>query len=335
MTTAFSITPFCFFILCCFLSCAQPDKPAVGSQPEPAEKLQVIGITHQKQKPLYTSINQGLTWQPLNNGLPPDVQVTFMEKLGEEIIMATDNLGVFISEENISKWKRVGQELPSPKINALHINDGDIYVGVFNKGIFSSPDQGQSWLSLNYNLPELKVGTILKNQEQLLAGTDIGVFKWLEASRKWEKTSESVQVISFQEWDGKLIAGTNKGLLFSDDHGNKWEWIHQEGAIHYTAVLNGTIFIMYISGDLFFSKDDGRTWSQGNYQPRLGSYVYEVAQIGEDFILSNNYGIHRSIDGGYNWNLIFKNEDMIFFDFLVKDGVVYGGTRRWKEYRGK
>ena len=42
-----------------------------------------------------------------------------------------------------------------------------------------------------------------------------------------------------------------------------------------------------------------------------------------------------SPDQGKTWQLIYPIETIGFFDFLVKDGVIYGGTRVWDEYRGR
>ena len=70
-----------------------------------------------------------------------------------------------------------------------------------------------------------------------------------------------------------------------------------------------------------------------DYQPREGSYVYEIVQVGPIQLMSNNYGIHRSEDQGQSWNLVCPTEAMAFFDLVPVGQEVYGVTRAWDEFR--
>jgi hypothetical protein len=52
--------------------------------------------------------------------------------------VATDNHGLFLSDEKRQKWKQIGGSLPDFKITVLHLADGEIYAGVYRKGIYAS-----------------------------------------------------------------------------------------------------------------------------------------------------------------------------------------------------
>lgn len=246
--------------------------------------------------------------------------------------MATDNQGVFITENNKSKWKYIGQGLPTPKINALQIADDDIYLGLYGQGIFKSSNNGSSWQSLNEELPNLNVQAILKINENLISGTDIGIFKTKNGLKGWQQKS-NYQILSLNEFEGKIIAGTSAGVLLSIDKGETWKQIHNEGAIHYTAFINNTIYAMYMSGEVFMSEDLGNTWIKFNYSPNYRAYIYELTQIGNDLLMSNSYGLFKSTDNGRSWDNYFKEERFVFFDFLVVNNVVYGATRIANEFR--
>ena len=92
---------------------------------------------------------------------------------------------------------------------------------------------------------------------------------------------------------------------------------------------------MNISGDLFMSADWGKSWHLGNYFPNAGSYVYETVKADQSFVLSNNYGIHRSGDAGKTWENIYKTEELVFLDLIVFGNTIYGGTGGWGERRAK
>jgi hypothetical protein len=76
-----------------------------------------------KREVVLFSSDNGLNWQPLSSGLPDDTQASFLAKKGNEIVLATDNRGLFITHQNRTSWKSVSQSLPTLKINSLHISN--------------------------------------------------------------------------------------------------------------------------------------------------------------------------------------------------------------------
>lgn len=282
--------------------------------------------------PVYTSSDQGQSWLPLKLNLPKNTQVSFLKDFGNEILIATDNNGLFITTENQSNSLHISADLPDQKINALHVFGNQIYIGVYRQGIFLTENNGKNWTNLNKDLPNLRVQGILKNGDDLIVGTDIGIYKSTKGGA-WETTFSDHQIVSLNKANGKIIAGASQGTILSNDEGNTWEWIHQDGAAHSTEIINEEIIIMNVSGDFFRSKDWGKTWDNIFYRLRGQSYIYDVVQSGTSRIFSNNYGIHRSENGGTNWNLIYPREDLAFFDLLIKDNIIYGGTRTWNEWR--
>ena len=326
-----------FFFIFQLLGCnSQPTKTENIKATSKETKLSfpILNTTDKNtRKPLLISNDFGETWMDASQDLPTEIEVSFLEQKGNEIVMATDNMALFISEKNRTEWKQIGTDLPSKKINALHISDQTIYAGVFRKGIFKSDNNGITWTSLNFDLPNLRVQTICEFDNILLVGTDEGIFKFSKKTNSWIRVSESIQVLSLYVYDGKWVAGTSQGTMISLDKCENWKWIRKEGAVHYTHNIDNRIVELHLSGDLFFSDDWGEHWVESQYQPRAGSYIYELVKVGEYYILSNNYGIHRSSDEGKTWNHIYKIESMGFFDFLVIGNQLYGGTRAWDEYR--
>lgn len=289
-------------------------------------------LSHQ---PLFISNDYGESWEDASYNLPTDLQVSFLARKGEEIVLASDNMGVYLSTKQRTHWKAIGAELPGQKINALHIADDQIYVGVFRQGLYRSKDEGQHWENLNLDLPNLTVQSILQVDDQILTGTDDGLFLLPKGSSNWQATNLKAQVLSIYQYEGVLIAGTSEGTAISHDLGNHWQWIRKEGAVHYTHNIGPRIIELVISGDVVYSDNWGEEWHHTLYGPRQGSYVYEIIDLGPYQLLSNNYGIHRSADQGRSWQLIYPIETMAFFDFLLIDDTLYGGTRIWDEFRGR
>ena len=286
-------------------------------------------------KALYVSTDFGLSWTPAGGNLPDDATVEVMEKKGGQLVLGTENYGLFIGHPDNPVWKRAGQDLPNQKITALHVADQEMYVGVYESGIFVSRDDGASWQSLNHNLTDLSVRSILKIGDELLVGTNTGLFRSEQGQTRWKKIFVEGQVTSLKAGAGKIAGGTNRGIILSEDEGRSWRWILKKGAVHNIAILEDQLISMDISGDLRFFRDKGNYWETINYFPRQYSYIYEMARAGDYLIFSNNYGVHRSEDGGKHWELVFPNEETVFYDFQVEGQTIYAGTRGWNERRGK
>lgn len=281
------------------------------------------------------STDDGATWQPLSEGLPATTQASFIDKKGDELVLATDNQGVFITENKKASWRDIGQDLPTSKVNALYVADDEIYVGLYQQGIYKSSDDGNSWQSLNNGLPNLRVQAILKLNENLLVGTDIGIFKTPVRQTDWTQKSSGAQILSINEFNGRMIAGTSQGVLLSVDQGETWNTIHNEGAIHYTAYIDSIMYAFYVSGEGYRSTYFGNIWTKFDYLPHEGGYIYELAKIRNNLLMSNNYGLFKSSDNGNTWQNYLPEERFVFFDFLVTDNTVYGITRQADEYRSR
>lgn len=298
------------------------------SKDQLTEKSDLISVA--SHNPLYFSSDHGIGWHAFGAKLPSEVQVSFVIRLEDEILVATDSHGLFMSINDRTDWHQIGTLLPAQKITALFQSNGTIFVGLFEHGIFSSNDLGLSWNPLNYNLPNLRVRAITDLNDGLFVGTDEGIFRLDRQQKSWVRYFGSVQVNSFNKFEGKIVAGTNMGVLLSNQQGEIWSWIHQKGAVQNTAIVAGKIAVMCYSGEVYMSNEWG-SWYELSYSPNRLSYVYEMAELGRYLFMSNNYGIHRSSDMGKSWKHIFKTEEIVFMDFVVMDQTIYGGTKTWEE----
>jgi photosystem II stability/assembly factor-like uncharacterized protein len=323
--------------LACLLACLQgPDKTTTPRLAHPQVEQAGPALPGMARAALYRSADRGQTWAALPTNLPMDTDVTFLEKRGPQLLLATENNGLFLSDTKGQDWKQIGSALPEPKITALHLAGTAIYAGVYQKGIYVSHDEGAHWTSLNSDLPDLRVRAIATTTDgTLLVATDRGIFRRSAEQDHWTAVFSEGQVISLNQEGGKLVAGAVTGVLLSEDQGLHWRRIHREGAAHNTALLEGHIVVMNISGDLFLSEDWGKSWRKAVYLPRAGSYVYEMVKAGDHLVMSNNYGLHRSADWGRTWTLILPTEELVFNDFVASGDTLFAGTRSWNERRGK
>jgi photosystem II stability/assembly factor-like uncharacterized protein len=319
----------------CDGTCSRPEPGAAPAASAPAQPA--------SRRALYASRDGGRTWRAVEGALPDDAQVAFMEPWGTRLVVATDGHYLFAGDPTAaSSWVRLGGELPRAKITALHVDGDDLYVGVHESGLFVGRDGGTRWQSLQGDLAEPKVRAIATMDGRLLAGADDGIWRRRAGDSGWDRVFAECQVVSLHRSGDSVVAGGACGALLSRDRGETWLFIQREGALHSVAVLPTSagqqqvrIVLMNISGDVHVSDDWGTSWREIEYQPRAQSYVYEVVASAGRLIASNNYGIHASMGDGREWEHIHFTEDLIFSDLTTMDGVLYGGTRIWREYRPK
>ena len=304
------------FLCILFFSCDSSTQPVLQSTPD-----------QDQRSVLYRSTDQGKTWAPFGEGLPSTIQASFLANYENELLLATDNEGLFISEGR-SRWRKLSSlSIIGEKVNAIHVHQGIIYLGMYNKGIFVSRNKGETWENWTYNLGDLKVQAICFYDDQLFVGTDSAIEKFNLDNKTWETLFSGVQVVSLETTSDKMIAGTSRGTLLSIDSGSNWDWIHQQGAVHYTRLVQDRIVEFSISGPVYISDNWGKSWLKAEYAPWQRSYVYEMAAVENAWILSNNYGVHKSWDHGKTWDLIFPNKKFFFFDLLVSEDMIIAGTR--------
>ncbi len=277
---------------------------------------------------IYHSINYGNSWTPVGEGLPQDIQIEYLEKKGDKILLGSENYGLYISDRLQTKWYRSGRYiLPGDKIVGIHVSGEEIYAAVFEKGIFRSDDDGATWFSLNKNLPDKYVRSILKLNGELFVGTDSGIFRSKNGGTNWGITFTGAQVTSLKQEAGKMVAGTHKGVLLSEDSGKNWTWINTEGTPYKMEIFNGKIVALLMMSGIRVSEDWGKTWKKIEIGT-LGknNNVYEIVQAGKYWVCSHDDGIYQSSDEGITWDLVCPASEEIFLDLLAANNTIFGGT---------
>jgi hypothetical protein len=312
--------------ICC--SCKQKVEEKADAI-TPASKDSLSGQSHDSlpSVAVYSSSDFGLSWQPMVTGLPNNLQPTAIEKIGHELILATANEGLFMTENNRTSWKNIGSGLATKKINTLYINGDEVYIGLFHEGVTMWKLKSSYWNSYNNNLPNRNVLAIVKVKNELVIGTDMGIFKSSGHIQTWMGKHIGEQAVSLQTKGDTIYAGTVKGVLMSKDGGENWMYVHKGGAIHAIKIVDNLIYAFYTSGDVVFSNNWGSRWEQINYTPREQSYIQNMIQVDDNFLMSNKYGVLRSKNGGMAWKLIYPESKNLMVGFAVEDHVVYGAAR--------
>ena len=300
---------------------------------------------------MFRSDDLGHCWMPIGDGLPEDLQVAHLDTLGKQIVLASANYGVYLSDPEKQSWQQLDTtSLPNLNITSLHVADGVIYAGVFKQGIYASKDSGKTWTSLNHNLKDERVKSILRTGNELWIGTDRGIYALQDGSKAWRQISNKPQMKGLLKVGNNFVAGTYEGIALSSNNGETWDVVNRKIKPSKLSVVDGKIIAMDMGEGLELSADMGKTWKTIQDGVLHDYQVFEIVKMGNNLMRSQSDGIYMSQDWGKSWkdiyhfsfsepfgvllstgeqwNEVYSRPEAAFFELIVVDGVVYGGTVR-------
>ncbi|MDJ0928716.1 MAG: hypothetical protein QNJ73_13850 [Gammaproteobacteria bacterium] len=200
------------------------------------------------------------------------------------------------------------------------------------QAVWFSHDEGLSWNRLLtptggiYNEARCwAVATHPQRPGELLAGTDQGLYRWTQASGRFEhlpSPMDSLQILQVEQDPHDpnfIVCGTRPGEIFiSADNGGSWTrsrlnagtecWFINTSrvtSIHFDPRDRDTIWITIEIDGVFRSTDRGETWER-LVEGLRDCDTHDVVFIDRDgerrLLCSTEAGVHRSEDNGRTWS---------------------------------
>ena len=245
-------------------------------------------------KGIYKSENGGISWYPLISEqddiylyskrlfLSPDAKTLYVATTGNGLFYIDMEKGI-LKRINASKDDNV-KSVVFEDTSTGQLKSFEILVGEQEKGIFKSAESRDNREQFNHGLTYRDVNVLFKLPGNVLTGTINGIFKWDEASKAWQDSSEGIE---------------NKNIIsmISDPEGNT---IYAGSGVY--QVAKGRFENIAC---LYKSTDQGRTWAASDSGLPEGALIYVIAVSpvkSERIYAGTNQGIYRSADGGENWS---------------------------------
>jgi photosystem II stability/assembly factor-like uncharacterized protein len=219
---------------------------------------------------------------------------------------------------------------------------------------YKSTEAAASWSNLNYGLGSASIVSLAVNPLQpstIYAGTQSGVFKSTNGGRTWAAINNGlnnlwvVQVVVDPVTPSRVYAATsslggsfqNPGVYRSTDSGNSWTLVK-------TGMTNTSLLSLAIDpvtptnlyagtygGPIYRTNNGGDNWTPSTnftlgfaawlaVDPHTPSNIYAAAN-------SSGGGIHKSVDGGANWQVVHPGVSATFVGVSpLVPGTVYAST---------
>lgn len=172
---------------------------------------------------VFKTTNNGATWTNWSTGLPSNSVVIDLKVLGNDIYACvgsgiSGSPGVYKSPLSSPAWTLVNSGLgPYTPISIENIGN-TLYVGLSGGGVFKSTDYAMSWTPDSIGIGKLDVHDLAVSGNELIAGTDKGVWILNYGENKWKN-------ISYNLPSGKIKSvSLNSELIFAATEGHSvWQ----------------------------------------------------------------------------------------------------------------
>lgn len=162
---------------------------------------------------------------------------------------------------------------------------------------------------------------------EVLAGTDIGLYRWVPAEDRWIHIPSPMddlhilQVAQAPHDPDVIYCGTRPALVFqSQDGGATWrrcpigvspecDFINtpRVTSIHFDPQERDSVWVTVEIAGVFRSRDNGASWEHlidGLRSPDTHNLVFFDRPEGRLILCSTEEGLHRSVDEGRSWQFV-------------------------------
>lgn len=282
---------------------------------------------------IFTSVNQGVTWTEMNNGIIP-VATEALTMLNDTLFAGSNIYGV--SHYSGAGWEFSGLGLRNTFDIITH--GTDLYTAS-DFGIYKSSDSGNNWSLINSTPgnPFITYCSRVDVSDSLIAGAAFGngILRSGDSGVSWsfQNTGMSSQQVSSVAISGaNIVAGTfSNGIYVSTDGGFNWTAAGAPGEYitDFTTIGNTVIAASFSLSGNFISFDNGATWSNGTAD------IFEDLSTSGSIVLGSASGyVMLSLDSGVTFqNLTPAPAGTQIVGSLVSATDVYAGTNEdgvWK-----
>ena len=243
---------------------------------------------------LYLSTNFGVTWTEIGGGLINHVNTLTID--GMNVYAGTGN-GVFRSTNLGETWS--SHVLDSIWVYSILAEGTRLWVGS-SHGVFFSKNTGINWEQINNGALNTTVFSFVKNESNIYAGTDSGIYVIPIDSITWTKISDLTFVFSILSINNNLLAGTAHGIFLSTTNGSNWTEVD-------SGMTNKDVNTLIFMDDYLYAG----TWDSGVWKRPLN----EITSVESVQSKLSNYKLFQNYPNPFNSSTTIKFE-------IPKDGLV-------------
>ncbi len=292
---------------------------------------------------VFQSLDGGLTWQDITEGLPRDMSPTSIYAHDGEVFLGTMN-GIYSNRAArplAPVWqKELLLDVFQHEFIATIIpaQDGAI-ARSHPSGFFQNMPKTGMWKPICPEMATKEINTLITRANGVrLITTNDGIYRSVYGAGQWGKVFTQGQVLSMIEVNSVLLGAGEIGIVRSTDGGNHWTWVlTEDGRSRNVVLIDDVMYSISMGGGtdeqkeadslsssskLRQSIDGGLTWNLLDPDHTLGQRIFDIKQVDGGLLCSSNLGIFRSVDQGKSWTMIRATRSDRAIPSIAVDGPV-------------
>ncbi len=274
---------------------------------DPVDGSTMRGRTADGDVGVYRSVDDGVSWTGINEGLPVHyTQTLSLVRSGIGLFAGTYYGGVYRSTDDGRTWINTNNGLLFPEVWAIAALGTTLFVGTAGGGAYVS-DNGGTWRWSASGLANWEIWSLTVMGADVFAGTGGGVFRSTDGGESWTVTNldfTNYVVLSLAVMGDNLFAGTqDAGVHLSSDRGATWQRVSSgmgDQSVLAMAVSGTTLFAGTLDNGVYMSTDSGSSWTAFNSGlPRM--VIIALAVAGEQIFAGAMGGVFYSNTAADRW----------------------------------
>jgi photosystem II stability/assembly factor-like uncharacterized protein len=266
---------------------------------------------------LWTTDEAGASWRLIT---PRQLVVNaILVQADGTLLVGSDGAGVLRSSDGGQAWAPSNEGFSERFVSRIVFDaaGGRVLAGILGDrqhgGVLSAPRPGGPWTRLGDGLEGREVLSLALAGEDVLAGTDDGLFVYVSHCGTWRRLPTVIGVGDVHPRvrdvaaisDKVVLAATSAGLLRSTNGGERWERkvLGLGGSAEALAVAASGLALAATPLGFFKSADGGATWSAVSAGAPDGKVQNLAFLPGSDRVVfaTSSRGLMRSPDQGRTW----------------------------------
>ena len=275
---------------------------------------------------IFRSMDNGLTWTAINNGLPANPHCWTLKASGTSMYAAIGSDGIYRSTDYGASWVKASSQLDYRTFYALE-SGSEVYAGDSEGGLYYSSNAGSTWVFFQGLAQPIQIRTFEVTGDTLWIGAD-ALYYSLNDGQSWTKVNVDIGsngVSEIARAGNYMYAGAydmqHSGALYiSSDLGKSW----QKNGVYYGTITSlyaeGTeVYMGVANSQFYYSANAGVSWSYNNF-PMSFVTITDIFRTDETVYACTTEGLFASADNGATW---IRRADGII-NHIVRHLAVYG-----------
>jgi hypothetical protein len=263
---------------------------------------------------IFKTVNQGLDWQPVNQGLPRGEPKSLYSLPSQQRFVTWGPLEDLMLEDALT----IGRSAVQPKFSASvpvialaasNSNPAVVYAGTTGSGVIRTTNAGADWQSAGLGgRTVLSLVVDRTNANLVYAGTDAAggsLWKSANGGSNWTQAQNGIGgmdvfgICQHPTQPATLFAATSQGVYQSLNGGSSWTASGLTGKPVYTVLADPANPLTVSAGSidgLYRSSDGGKTWvqqRQGFANPEIWSLSYGAASTHTLYAGTKGSGLYK------------------------------------------